>query len=261
MPFSKIAWNSNASKNDWSNLFSQINALTFKAEYEMTKRRLRKANVYHMSPANFDKQIEQITKDGLVFLPILRSKVYNGFSHSFYPVDKLEPDTFVYGVVADSLDNAEKFCQATKDSDHKTIGNLLGYPECCCETFQDNWINKKIADPCYEAAVNTKDAILDKETVYVKGHPHLNTMLRYFGLKIIPFFPCSYKCSNAVEVSKLWLEVMESIDSEATLQLKYLLDQPLTWSLSNSIIYIKTPLMRAVVNGYTCNTRKDIIWK
>lgn len=261
MPFSKIAWNSDSAKKEWNTIFSEANALTLKAEYEMVKQGIRKANVYHMSPANFDTQIAQITQDGLVFLPILRSKIYNGFSHQFYPVNKIDSDTFVYGVVAQDLDTAEKFREATKHSDHKTIGHLLGYPKCCCEAFQDSWVNKKIADPCYESAVNTQDATVEKNTVHVAGHPYLNTMLRYFGMKVVPFFPCSYKCSNAVEVSKLWWEMLESLNEKVALRIEEMLNQPLTWSLSNSIIYIKTPVMRAVVNGYECNRRKEVVWK
>jgi hypothetical protein len=259
-PFVKIAWKSNSIKNEWAETFRVAGQLSFKAEYEMVKQNLRKANVFHMTPQNFDTQIETITKDKLVFLPMLKSKSYSGFSHKHFPIDKLDMDSFVYGVVTRDLETANKFVEASKHSDHVTQGQLLGYPKCCCEAFQNNWLNKHALDPCYEAAINTLGhKIDDDKTMHVKGYPLLNSMLRYFGIKISPFFPCNFKCDNALKVGETWFKLMKSMDEDVANKIEGLLNQPLTWSLHKSIIYIKTPQFLGVVNGYDCEN-KDVIW-
>ncbi len=260
-PFFKISWNNANIRNTYDKIIASANELSYRAEYEMVKLGLRQANVYHMTPNSFDKQIETITNDGLVFLPILRSKAYSGFSHKHFPVDKLDSDTFVFGVVAQSIEIAQKFKAASLKGDHITQGELLGYPKCCCEAFSKNWSSNKL-DPCYESAVNTPEATLDytKEKVHVNGDACLNTMLRYFGVRIVPFFPCSYQCSEALDVSKNWFEVMKSLNKDVTLKVKELLEQPLTWVFNKGIIYITTPIMRAVVNGYECE-RKSVLWQ
>jgi len=85
-------------------------------------------------------------------------------------------------------------------------------------------------------------------------------MVRYFGVKVIPFFPCSYDCKDALEVAKVWQKVMETLDEDATKTALDMLNQPLTWSMYKQIIYINTPLYRGIVNGYECERPKTVVW-
>jgi hypothetical protein len=257
-PFVKIAWNSDAIRKQWCDMFDSIRRVAFDSEYEMVKRGQRKANVYHMTPQNFDNEIEKITRDGFVFLPMVRSKTYKGFSHRHYLVKELDLNSFVYGVVAKDLETAQEFVDASKNGDHVTVGQLLGYPLCCCNAFQENWVNKKILDPCYEAAINTTGSMIDKKGVHVKVHQFINPMLRYFGIKIAPFFPCNFSCEEAIKVGEKWFNLMKTLNDEAAVTTKELLERPISWSLHKGIIYIKTPLFKGIVNGYQCEQRKDV---
>ncbi len=259
-PFVKIAWNSDAIKNQWLNKFNDIRNLSFEAEYQMVKEEFREANVFHMSPSNFDTQIQKITQDKLTFLPIMRNKMYSGFSHKQFPADKLDMNSFVYGIVAKDLETAEKFVSASEKDDHLTIGQLLGYPKCCCEVFQENWVGKKILDPCYEAALRTNNSAKLYDTVSVVGNGLINIMLRYFGVKVIPFFPCSYDCQEALKVAKVWFSLMQKMNNSVAKILSEILNQPLIWSLHKQIIYITTPQIKGIVNGYDWATRKVVIW-
>lgn len=258
-PFSKISWYSSRIKSEWEEVLKKAREIAFISEYEMVKQHLREANVYHMYPHSFDEQIRDITEDGLVFLPILRSKVYNGFSHKHYPSNNIDKDTFVFGVVAETLDVAKKFKEASDNGDHVTQGRLLGYPDCCARFFTDKW-KSRVLDPCYEVAVNTEGSILNGNTVTVNGNILLNQILRYFGIRIIPFFPCSYKCKEAIEVANVWEQMVTCLDEETANKIKYLLGMPIKWNLYKNMIYIKTPLFMAVVNGYECKEVKEIDW-
>jgi len=259
-PFCKLVWNSVSLADEWSNVLAKAQDISFQAEYEMVRQGLREANVYHMYPNAFDKQIEQITEDGLVFLPILRSRTYNGFSHQHYPTEVLDSNSFVFGVVAENLEAAKRFRNASKSGDHVTQGLMLGYPECCSKFFTESWTKQKALDPCYETALNTLSHTVENDVVNVEGHPYLNQMLRYFGLRITPFFPCSFNCQEAIQVGEAWHLVMKCIDEDTTDKIMELLSQPLSWSLYKGIIEIKTPLFRGIVNGYSCDKRKELRW-
>src|SRR3990172_9519982 len=106
-PFAKIAWHSNALKTLWSDRLNIMRDLSFEAEYQMVKKGFREASIFHMSPQNFDNQIQKITQDRLTFLPILRSKSYTGFSHKHFPVEMLDMNSFVFGVVTRELETAQ----------------------------------------------------------------------------------------------------------------------------------------------------------
>lgn len=259
-PFVKIAWNSSKKRRLWSDLIQKAQQLSFQTEYEMVKRGLRQVNVYHVNPEYFDAQIEKVVEDNLVFLPILKSRKYSGFSHKHYPVQKLDMNSFVYGVIAHDLETAQKFREASRNGDHITQGVLLGYPVCCCKFFQKVWSKQKALDPCYEAALNTDGHNVNEGVVHVEGHPFLNQMLRYFGLRITPFFPCSFQCKKAVKVGEQWFDLMRSLDSSTAEKIKGLLGAPLTWNLHKSIIEVKNSIFRGIVNGYSCNQRKELMW-
>ena len=111
-PFNKISYRSREIEREWEPLRSRIYGATAFAEYEMVKRGHRRADVYQLDPSKFDHQIKRVVLDGLYYLPILRSKTYGGFGHRHYVTDTIDSNTFIYGVVAQTLDDAIKFHDA-----------------------------------------------------------------------------------------------------------------------------------------------------
>ena len=258
-PFVRFSWKSPEIARKYEPLRDRIVQLCERIEYESVKRGLRPANVFHMSPQRFDKQIEQITLDGLVFLPILRSKMYQGYAHRFYPVETIDSNTFVYGVVARDVETAEKFRKAHfQRTDHVTIGKLLGYPECCVHFFAEKW-QQGILDLTYETAINTPDCEIQGHTAVVKGSPYTNTLLRYFGFKICPFFACSFQCGRAIDFAKTWFDIMKEIDRSAAEVLLDMLSMRTKWSMRNLIIYVEHPLFAGATLGFDYPYR-EVIW-
>jgi hypothetical protein len=138
MPYSEIL---PAYGHGWiRDLFRDANKLQANAEYESVKRGMREASMYHLNPQDYDRQIDQIMKDGLAFQSIRRVKTAGGFSHTHQDGADLGPDTLVYGVLARDLDVAVSIVKASQpdksgDADNVSIGELLGYPECCRKAF------------------------------------------------------------------------------------------------------------------------------
>jgi len=241
--------------NRVANLMSQV-------EYETVKRGLRKCNVYHVYPERFDELIEKVQMDKLVWLPILRSKVYRGFSHKHFPVQELKPGTFVYGVIARTLEDALLFKKAHEGvTDHRTIGRLLGYPECDIDFFCRVW-GKGTYDPVFEVALNTDTARkIDENTVEVTGEPLLNQLARYASLRLTSWFPCSYTCKAALEVGKKWFKIAKEIDDEAADWAYEQLSQPMTWNLLYGVVEVDTPIMKILAASYFTEKPKIIKWK
>jgi len=258
-PFVRFSWKSPEIARKYEPMKTRIERLCHQVEYEAVKRGLRAANVFHMTPQSFDKQIEQITLDGLVFLPILRSKQYQGYSHRHYPVESLDMNSFVYGVVARDVKSALEFREAHKGkTDHMTIGRLLGYPECCVKFFVEKW-SQGILDLTYETAMNTPDCVVEGQTVIVQGSPFVNTLLRYFGFKICPFFACSFQCDKAIAFGKEWFDIMKELDKQAAEVLLEFLSMRTKWSMRNLIIFVEHPLFAGATIGFESPYR-EVIW-
>ncbi len=257
-PFIKISWSSEETRRKWASYLPSIAKITANSEYALVKKGIRAANIFCMHPQSFDREIEKITMDGLVFLPMLRSKSYVGFSHKHNPVKAIDSNALIYGVIARKLETAQNFVNLSNENNHIAIGQLLGYPNCCSEAFQQYWGNREIFDPCYEIAQCTPGAITSGTCVHVGVNPLINPLLRYFGIKVIPFFPCSYECPQAVKIAEVWFNELKSLDVEIASVIKKFMEQSMTWSLNKGIIFVKNPIFRGVVNGYECKIKKEI---
>ena len=76
------------------------------------------------------------------------------------------------------------------------LGQILGYPECCCSAFKMRWKEA--------AALHQGDLAL--HTLFASGMGpfdwKLNIFGRYFGYQIIQHFPCNFHCANSIELAE-----------------------------------------------------------
>jgi len=240
-----------------------ISNLVEQTEYESVKRGLRLANRYHLTPFNFDKEIEKVSKDGLVFLPISRVKNYSGFIHEHIYINDIDQNTLIYGVIAKDLDVAKDFVDAhNNEVDHKSIGEMLGYPECCRNAFVKFW--ERSFDPIQEIAKETtghKNCVDGVTTIIENADPNLYVHLRYFGIRIIPFFPCSYHCEESKNFAKKWISLMKDIDSKTTDKLLKLINMPSKWDLYNAQIIVSHPFFMGRATSYYDINRKVVVFR
>ena len=278
-PFVKLSWRSHEIQREWEPIRSRIYGAKGYAEYNMVKKGMRNCDVYQLDPDKFDRQINRVTVDGLHYLAILRSKQYGGFGHRHYNTDTIDENTFIYGCVCDTLENATKFHDAgvinlsdrikswspsemnQNGIDHDVTGALLGYPKCDRDFFKNVWLSGGCLDPMFEVAKNTEGAeIVDENTVNVSGYPQLNRLIRYFGFELIPFFPHSFDCVEAEIFGTNFIKVMSEYDKEATEKCHELLSMPMVWTLRNCITYVEHPLFIGSANGYYTEEKKTVRW-
>jgi len=228
-------------------------------EYEMVKRGYREANVYQLTPDNYDRQIEKIFRDKLVWLPINRVKKYNGYSHKHEFVENLSDDALVYGVIARDIETAEKFKKVQTSIDHIETAKLLGYPE-CCSLFFDKVFSQDM-DPIWSSAINTEGNYIKNKILYV---PHYNLLLlqhlRYFAPRIISWFPCSFLCEESSKKSKIWFSVLEDINPEIASFIKEVLTvKGQIWDLHLAQVNVDLPgYFRGIVSSYYTPERRFI---
>ena len=217
----------------------------------------RDVNVYYLNQSSYDEQLQDLTDNGLLFQPLLRIKRFDGFSHKHEIADEIGPNTSIYGAI--SRDNAKlkKFGKYFNQNDDYNMGLMLGYPECCCRGYVD--YSRRSPDPVWEIAQNGS---IHQPTVLRDIPWNLQIHMRYFGFKIIPFFPCSYTCAEAKKFAESWYSIMHSIDPKTTEKLRDLMMEPSTWSLYNSQVLVNRPPSKANFMGYAvsayCPGKKEV---
>jgi len=271
-PFTKTNWKTASSRDLWRDVLRRAAQAKHVAEWKsvISDKTDRKAAVIHVNNSNRERWLERISNTDLVFREIRYSKPYDGFSHKFYPTDQQDLERITYSVVAQNPDIADKFKEAELEMQgherHSTVGEFLGFPECCRNFFNDAWINQGKTDPMYETSCNTDSAEAideDNEDVILKEpSPFSNIMWRYFGWSFVTHIPCSWDCEKTVEVGKARKEIMEENGyEEAANQLEEWLNLPFVWTGYHRLAHIRN---RHVIGTSTTSnywSKKRVVWR
>jgi hypothetical protein len=261
-PFSRTIWNSPEAQEQWGPILKRAYRLHDTLEYEMVKQGLRKCATLHISPRNYDKTVEKIFLDNLVWLPIQRSRSYTGFSHTHFPVKELDANSTVYGVLARKIEDAEAFRAASMSgsTDHLKIGELLGFPKCCSKKFVEWWAEGYF-DPVYQSAVSTLSAYRNEDgSITVEPHVAAQQMLRYTGYRLTSHFPCSLQCAESIKVGKVWYDLGKEVDPQGLEALMQILSLPGEWSVSHGIAVIETLPFTIVTNSLPTKRKWVVKW-
>lgn len=217
---------------EWPNKLGQISQLYQETEYQMVKKKFRVAAALQINQDNFQNFLDKINKDGLIFTQI--RKVRTGDFYLLQPAEPGKPFSW-YGCLARTYKDGQEFKEADLKNDHKVIGQMLGYPDCCIDYFKENF--PKNCDPIW---VNLEGKI--------KGYPECNMLLRYFGVKIVSHFSCSPTCEATKEIGKTWFKVMQTVDKDLANQLYNLLAGSITWNSYHEVAQVETPYFVALSN-------------
>jgi len=273
-PFTRIVWRTQEDKDEWNDKLGRISMLYNNTEYETLKLGIRRACTMHIDMTNLKTIISKLNNDGLIFTPIAQSAYYEGFSHKHITPQPGQP-SYWYGCVTRNLDDANTFLTASNAQDkgqesiHLPIGELLGFPPCCSETFTKLWTTGNY-DPMFEIAKNTKgmelvetdDAITCKVNIgnnQLQSNSLQSPLLRYFGIRTISHFPCSLDCKESERVAKKWIDVMNNIDGEATEWLKEILCSIQKWDSRNGVVEVHTPYFLGLTHTYPYLGKRRVI--
>lgn len=258
-PFTRVVYNSPEAQEEWEPKIKRAAAVHNKAEFEMVRMGYRKAATLHISPRDYEVSIENIIRNGLVWLPIQRTKNYDGFSHKHYPTDPGDPNSSVYGVLARTVEDAETFRRASRNPvDHDVIGELLGFPKCCRDFFNEVWA-AGYYDPVWQAAERTEGAqkVSDTHIVLKKVYLEAMQVYRYIGPRVTSHLSCSFTCEESRKEGERWLECIEKFDPVGLQNMIDILKLPFRWSVKWGIAIITTPYFRIITNSMP--TKKEYI--
>lgn len=262
-PFTRIAWKTKAGKDIWNDRILRISNTYSNAEYEMLKQGYRKAHTSHIDINNLPQMLEKLDRDDLIFTPVAKSAYYQGFSHK-HRTPKPDEPFYWYGVVTKTYEDGQKFKMSEREKgNHSVIGELLGYPECCRNYFEKVW-TQGYYDPVWQTAEETEGVkVKETETAFIAeikdGFPESNQTLRYFGVRVVSHFPCSFKCKETKKLSKIWLKVMHQIDREAADWAIELLSAPMEWDSYHGIVKVNTPWFVGITHTYPYVEKNRII--
>jgi hypothetical protein len=111
------------------------------------------------------------------------------------------------------------------------LGELLGYPECCRNFYDDKYAEAAQLGDEYSffSIANTKEAPLF----------YTNNMLRFFGVTLMSHFPCSFNCVNSLFQGKRRFEAIHRKNPALAEYVKEVLRGPVIAHASTGVHALK----------------------
>lgn len=273
--FTKINWKNADSRDQWSDFLSDMASAKQLAEWRsvLSDETDRKAAIIHLNNYNREEWLRRIGDEGLHYRDIRYTAPYNGFAHEFKGTDKNDPERLTYAVISDNPDTADKMEEAELEMGgferHDTVGELLGFPECCREWFWENWglSNKdnQWTDPMYEIACNTDSATAidgNNENVLIDEIvPWTNILYRYWGQSFITHMPCSFDCEHSADIGETRGEIMAEYGyKDAANAMWQWLSLPMVWESRLGIAQVTNEHWIGSANSSGYWSMKRIVW-
>lgn len=124
---------------------------------------------------------------------------------------------------------------AWAQSDHEAIGRMLGFPECCRKFFATAW-------------ASTNDRDVTPAMGDLDGPWEANTMLRWIGVRLVPYLPCSAKCEKTLENARAYVAMGARLGVDVS-ALEKLMRLPVTHDALNGVVIVSTPHFRFMAGG------------
>lgn len=270
-PFARHNWKTADSRDEWSELLQGAGRAKGVAEWKsvMDGATNRRAAIVHVTNQNREEWIRRVGDHGLVYRDIRYSEPYDGFSHKFYPTDKQDPNRITYSVLAESEDVADKMVEAEMEMDgperHRTVGELLGFPDCCLEFFNNVWLQEQLVDPIYEISCNTDSVEAidgDREHLrIVDPNPGASILWKYFGWSFITHIPCSWDCEKSIDIGRERYRLMceNGFEAEASALAEWL-SLPATWSGLHALAEVKNAHCIGTSKTSSYFSEKQVVW-
>jgi len=258
-PFTRKIWKSVEIRNEWEDKVRRAREVFNEAEWKTVANGNRDVCTVHMNKNDYDYLNKKLTEDEMYWYPLHKTAPYSGFSHKHI---KPEDDNYNwYGVASKSKEKIMKFKEADEQGEHKIIGKLLDFPECCRNSFNKRWPEN--IDPMFPAAKKTEGGEYiqsDGKDVVKLDNPDIESLqvLRYFGLRMTSHLPCSFDCEETKEKAKYWKKSMRDIDLGGYNILEEIMEMPFKWDANNGIVEVTTPIFKGITTTGLYNKRKII---
>lgn len=275
-PFLKTNFKTAESRDKWNDILSTVHELSSEMEYWslLSDATDRKIKIIHYSHDNREQWLNRVSEDGLHFKHIHSVERYEGYNNTHVHTTKHDPNRMSYSAIGTSQDVVEKAHEAetelTGEERHRTMGKLLGFPDCCVEYFIDSWVNfdgpHDKVDNIFSIAQNTDNStVLDDKgnTIRIDDpEPYTNILWKPFGWKFITHTPCSYDCQHTVDVAKKRGRIAAEHGYRDEINALYnWLDKPMEWSGFKALTRLANADM---LGSYQCTPywdKKTVIWK
>ena len=236
--WTRWAWASMTEREYWNPIINNIDSKREFIEWLALIEGVRPAVFQYIDPEQLPQKILSASSFGLAAIPIDRVNKPLGYSSVATPWDPTQP--WEYRVVFIKQERGKEIAKISNLSnnykiDDDKLGEILGYPSCCRNSFLRTW-GKNQVDSTWDQYAETGSA---------DGPVEANMLWRWKNVRWVSHMPCSFQCQETVEIGKKTREVMRKYGLvEEIKAIDTILSWPTKWSGINGIAEIIGPCIK-----------------
>lgn len=249
--WTRLIWVSEVAKAVWQQRIHNINEAWSRIERWAVVEGARHSCLTFFEPHYLPEATHWATSHGLVLLPMARVGIADQYSATPKAVE--DGSRWQYRAVLTRHEFAQEWLAAWRDTgeggrykgtNNRAIGGLLGYPECCIDFFEREWVEQSSVDTTWAMAQGTASAVAKGSTIAVSGPPEANILLRWLGVRLVAHLPCSFACEGTVRMASAMAEVGRQRQFGEWVDWIYqMLEWPVEWSALHGIAEVRTPVV------------------
>ena len=134
---------------------------------------------------------------------------------------------FVY--LSKSRETSENAKLMEEKNNHKELGLLLGYPQCCCEFFEKKFSEK-----------NTDLTLKVLENSGGYEFPFYNNIAaRHFDVSLLSHFPHSFECGESIKIAKGNLKIIQKYSKQLAAMFSGILQGIVVYTMDEGIFLLR----------------------
>lgn len=256
--FVRVAWTSDHARAVWEPRITRVAAAWPQIEIESVRRGLRRCALT-LVPAFRVFELGAALAPDLVVLTLQTlaagTAAYQAFeARQWRPGSRLN-----LRIAIGSGDDAEALQSAFAHCDDSTIGELLGYPQCCRDFFRQVCVQDAAVDPTWASAEASANERRDERTIDLRTPPAANLLLRWLGVRMVPHLPCAFDCSATIalghELASLGRKAGFGDEMEWA---EEMLSWPVEWSALHGVAEVRLPVVKIAASTDPTHRKKIV---
>lgn len=232
--WTRWAWSSMTEREYWKPIVDRLGSIRNYIEWLTLIEGIRPAIYQHIDPAHLLTKMTEVSKFGMVIIPIAQTNIKNIYASGVERFDSSQP--WDYRAIITKQEDAQKIVQISNlAQDNAKLGEILGYPKCCQEFFLRTWGAGQV-DTTWDQYAETGNA---------NGPVEANMLWRWMNVRWVSHLPCSFQCQATVQIGRKTREVMRKHGLvEEIKAIDTILSWPTKWSGINGIAEIVGPCIK-----------------
>jgi hypothetical protein len=243
--FTRVSWVSDRAREVWEPRVSRIGAAWGEIEWQSIVQAVRRCALLSVPPEQLVARSAAWAVRELSTMPVAISATTAGYSNTATSPRLGEP--FEYRVAVGSLTDIARLKRAMDAGDDATMGQLLGFPDCCIGFFRKTWVDEGCLDTTWPMAAATGHSDAADRVIEVPSDApfQANILWRWMGVRTVPHLPCSFDCPATVDVANTLMALGRELGYATEMEwLEEILDWPAAWSAMHGIAEVKTPVLK-----------------